>query len=159
MLSLLDLEIRARKITETLNVVITGGEPSMSGGIGKMIRMLKSFGFYVSVETNGYKMERLIDADLITYSPKLKYSAGARMIAWEEFSSWDTNGEIELKLLANENNPVDTGRWDSYPIKFVQAINHSDSIDIENARWVSEWVAKNPDWRVSFQTHKVVKVD
>jgi len=153
-MSPLELLIQARK-ANTHNVVITGGEPSLNGGIGKLIRYLRHEGYHVSVETNGYMMERLTDANLITYSPKIGYSKGARLISYDEYCTMDHSEEIELKLLANEANPVDSGRWDAYPLKYVQAINNEHSICQSAVEYVTNYCASNPEWYMSFQAHKV----
>ena len=110
MLNLLELEIAARAIPTTLNIVLTGGELSLNGNIGRVIRTLKSFGFRVACETNGYKIERLKDADLITYSPKTKWDHKARLITYEDYTEMES-GEmppIELKLLAGVRDTPDS---------------------------------------------------
>ena len=150
----LELLIMVRKAC-THNVVITGGEPSLNGSIGSLIRYLRHEGYHVAVETNGYKMERLLDANLITYSPKIGHSAGARQIRYAEYQAMGHKDDIELKLLANAENPVDTGRWDDYPLKFVQAINYEHDVCIAAIRYVTDFVAANPEWYMSFQTHKI----
>ncbi len=51
-------------------VVITGGEPCLHDGLGDLIESIKSFGFAVKLDTNGYfpeVLQRLIDDSLIDY--------------------------------------------------------------------------------------------
>jgi len=157
MISSMELMILARK-SKTHNIIITGGEPSLNGSVSKLIRYFRREGYHVSVETNGHKIERLLDANLITYSPKIGFSKGARQISYDEYLSFEHKGDIELKLLAGIDNTPDTGRWEDYPLKYLQAINHEDTINITNARYVSDFVATNPEWYTSFQAHKITKV-
>ncbi len=159
MLNLLELEIKARKIPTTLNVVLTGGEISLNGDIGRVIRTLKSFGFQVACETNGFNIERLQDADLITYSPKSKWARRARAITYEEYAEME-NGEmppIELKLLAGVDAEPDK-MWESYPMKYVQAIGREHEFDDANMSACIEWVIANPEWYLSTQLQKLYSV-
>jgi len=159
MLNLLELEIKARKIPTTLNVVLTGGEISLNGSIGKVIRTLKSFGFQVACETNGFQIERLRDADLITYSPKTKWAHKARLVTHEEYAEME-NGEmpqIELKLLAGTQDTPDK-IWESYPMKYVQAIGFEHGFDEANMNACIAWVIANPDWYLSTQLQKLYGV-
>jgi len=157
-MTLMDLDIEARKIPGTLYIVVTGGEPSLYAGIGKFIKTLKSFGFSVAVETNGYKIERLLEADLITYSPKVKWSKAARDLAYDEYSKLEKAPDIELKLLAGANDPVDVDKWDKYPLKFVQAINYEHEFNYANLTYCVEFVTANPDWKLSTQLQKLYRI-
>jgi len=158
MLNLFELEIKARKVSTTLNIVITGGEVSLVGDIGRFIRAFKGFGFHVAVETNGYKIERLADADLITYSPKDKWDKKARSVCYEEYALMSGMPAIELKLLAGESDEVDVERWDTYPLKYVQAIGYEHNFDHTNMKYCVDFVTQNPDWHLSTQLQKLYKV-
>ena len=155
-MTLLEIEIAARKIPTTLNVIITGGEPSIQPGIEELISFLKRMGFYVAVETNGENVEKLIHADLITYSPKVGFSKKARLIPFELMTELEAN--VELKLLANANKPVEVDLWDEYSLKYVQPINFESDIDMESVKYCTDFVTNNPDWKLSMQMHKVAKV-
>ena len=158
MLSSLDLVIRARK-SNTHNIVITGGEASLNGAVDKLIRYLRHEGYHVAVETNGHKMERLLDANLITYSPKTGFGDKARLVPYEEYQAMNHGGEIELKLLAGKDNHVDEGRWDSYPLKYIQAIGYTHEFDADNLTYCVDFVTNHKKWYLSTQIQKLYKVD
>ncbi len=50
-------------------VCLTGGEPSLEDR-NDLISALQAQGYFVTIETNGYKPENIKTADWITYSPK-----------------------------------------------------------------------------------------
>ncbi|EAK7296942.1 7-carboxy-7-deazaguanine synthase QueE [Campylobacter upsaliensis] len=54
-------------------VVLTGGEPTMQKDIVKVIKALQDYDIKVSVETNGYDLDLVNKADLITWSPKYNF--------------------------------------------------------------------------------------
>ncbi len=161
MMTVMDMEIAARKIPNTLNIVITGGEVTLNSGIGKVINSLKLLGFHVAVETNGYKIERLSDADLITYSPKIAWSKVARLITYNDYLKIFEGGRpiIELKLLAGKSNEVDVKLWEDYPLKYIQAIGNKHGFDKTNMRYCVDFVTVNPEWYLSTQLQKLYKVD
>jgi len=157
MMTIMDMEIAARKIPDTMNIIITGGEVSLNAGIGKVIRTLKSFGFHVAVETNGYKIERLKDADLITYSPKTQWEENARTILYDEYQEMEDMPKIELKLLAGVLYPP-MKMWEDYPLKYVQAIGEEHDFDKPNLSFCVDWVTRNPEWYLSTQLQKLYGV-
>ncbi len=157
-LTALDLVIQARK-AGTHNIVLTGGEVSLDPNISKLIRYFRHEGYFVAVETNGVKIERLLDANLITYSPKIGFARKARQISYDDYLSLGHSGNIELKLLAGEHHHVDTGRWDSYALKYVQAIGNAHTFDDANMKYCVDFVTHNPEWYLSTQLQKLYKVD
>lgn len=151
----MQIDAAARGVEGTLNIIITGGEPSMNKDIASLISNLKKLGFYVAVETNGFNIGRLLKADLITYSPKVAFSTKATLIPYDIDKFKDLS--IELKLLAGEGHPVDPF-WDDYPIKFLQPIGFEKELDMKNVNYCSKFVTNNPDWMLSIQMQKVLKV-
>ncbi|MCI4436895.1 MAG: 7-carboxy-7-deazaguanine synthase QueE, partial [Ignisphaera sp.] len=142
MMSLMDLEREARKIPTTLNIIITGGEVTLVKNIDDLITFLSRMGFFVSVETNGQFIERLVNADLITYSPKNQWDKNARLISYDEYDDM-LDGQmppVELKLLASVANPVNEELWDAYPVKYVQAISFEHKLDKTNLDYVCDFV-------------------
>ncbi len=157
--SLNDLTVLAENC-ELPFIVITGGEASNDPKISTLIKGLKDKGFKVSVETNGNNIERLYLADLITYSPKSIWDPDARKVAYEEYQNMNEGEmpEIELKVLHSLTYPIDPAEWIDWPLKYAQAINGVSYINIENATAVSEFVTAHPEWKMSFQTHKITGV-
>ena len=128
------------------HVVITGGEPSLNN-LNDLILALKENGHYVQVETNGYSVANIIEADWITYSPKL---------TWNEKASELDLCFDEVKLLGSPKFIPDTNNWSHDVLhKYLQPIGHEDGWDMDNVKWAADWVIKNPDWKLSLQTHKI----
>lgn len=55
------------------NIIITGGEPLINDNIIEITKILKSFDYHITIETNGTILKPVI-CDLISISPKLKNS-------------------------------------------------------------------------------------
>lgn len=118
------------------HVVLTGGEPGLQID-RNLIDLLHEAGKYVCIETNGTcALPRGID--WVTCSPK----AGAR---------------IKLKKM-DEVKVVYTGQdlrtYEKLPAKhfFLQPCSCSNTGD------VVDYILKNPQWRLSLQTHKLIDI-
>ena len=122
-------------------VVITGGEPSLND-INHFIDALHTQGYTVAVETNGYKLEHIKNADWITYSPK-----DWNVLHVEGFSEYklvvDKSSDIEKLLLIKSDKPI-----------YIQPQNNKDDIDKNNTDFCIELVKKHPRFRLSVQLHK-----
>ncbi len=127
------------------HVVITGGEPSLHD-INDLIVELRKAGHYVQVETNGFNISNIVEANFITYSPKLN---------WDESAAYLKEGFQELKLLANSTNVPDEAKWQNIKTKYIQPIGNSNSWDLDAVKWCADWVISHPDWKLSLQTHKI----
>jgi len=139
-----DLLLHLAKLTCMKHIVITGGEPSMYK-LTDLIGKLRKNGHYVQVETNGYSIENIRNANFITYSPKGRWSGQAPFLQ---------SGFHELKLLASEEFEPNTKLWDTVKKKFIQPIADGDDINLDNVKWCVEWVLNHPSWKLSLQTHK-----
>ena len=142
----------ARKVFETWEpdsnknirplVVCTGGEPLLQLD-EVLIEAFHKFGFEVAVETNGTKLAPE-GIDWICVSPK----AGAELV--------QTSGD-ELKLVYPqlENTPEQFENLD-FRHFFLQPM---DSTEREkNTILTVEYCKRNPRWKLSLQTHKILGI-
>lgn len=131
-------------------VVITGGEPALQLN-NKMIELLHNAEKMVAVETNGTK-ELPKWVDWITVSPKEPYVGKAGKVI---LTSAD-----EVKIVLDDKiqheDPTYGVRADWY---FVQPC---DTGDKERNKAIMqqcvEFIKKNPKWRLSLQTQKILNV-
>ena len=131
-------------------VILTGGEPLLQVN-ERLLKLLKSNGIVVHVETNGTiavsdTMRNLID--WITVSPKSEYI---------QIADFD-----ELKVVYQGQN---LKCWDSYLIGnlcsrcYLQPCDYGDAAKnlISIARTV-EFIKSHPTWTLSLQTHKLIDI-
>lgn len=133
------------------HIVFTGGEPSLQLS-STLCLMLKQEGYYIQVETNGTKALPS-SVDWITCSPKTDYCNNAKVC----------HAHVnELKVVFNNEN---TYRLQEYLIQ-IDADNYylqpCDVGDVElNNKILSscvDYILKNPKWKLSLQTHKIINV-
>lgn len=123
-------------------VVCTGGEPLLQLGVG-LIEALHARGFEVGVETNGTQ-DAPAGLDWICVSPK----AGAPLKL--------TQGS-ELKLVFPQPNAMPE-RFDGLAFKhfFLQPMDGPQRE--ANTQAAIQYCLKNPRWRLSLQTHKLLNI-
>jgi 7-carboxy-7-deazaguanine synthase len=123
-------------------VVCTGGEPLLQLDEG-LIDALHERGFEVAVETNGTRPAPA-SLDWVCVSPK----AGAPFV--------QTSGS-ELKLVyPQENAPPETFARLDFKHFFLQPMDGPEvAVNTERA---IEYCLRNPSWRLSIQTHKLVGI-
>jgi 7-carboxy-7-deazaguanine synthase (Cx14CxxC type) len=123
-------------------VVCTGGEPLLQLD-ETLIEALHERGFEVAVETNGTRPAP-VSLDWVCVSPK----AGAPFV--------QTSGS-ELKLVyPQENAPPETFARLDFKHFFLQPMDGPDvAVNTERA---IEYCLRNPRWRLSIQTHKLVGI-
>jgi 7-carboxy-7-deazaguanine synthase len=121
-------------------VVMTGGEPLLQLDRA-LIDALHALQFEVAVETNGTVVAPE-GIDWICVSPK----AGNEVV--------QTRGQ-ELKVVVPQTG-LD---WEAmagwqFEHRFVQPMDNM--LRTDNLNWAVEWVKRNPNWRLSLQTHKMI---
>lgn len=126
-------------------IIITGGEPTIND-LNSFILFLQDYGYFVSIETNGYKLQNIERADWITYSPK----------------DWDNihqEGYNELKFVVNRCSDITKIlEIDNLKPIFIQPENHFETPNMDNTRHCIELVQKYPHLRLSIQTHKFLEI-
>lgn len=123
-------------------LVLTGGEPALQLD-EELINAFKVNGFYISIETNG-TIQLPSGLDWICVSPK----SDSKIVI--------TRGN-ELKLVYPQP--------DAMPEQFIHlnfdhfSLQPMDGPDVfENTKSVIEYCKKNPTWKVSLQTHKILGI-
>jgi len=124
-------------------VVLTGGEPALQVD-EVLVDALHDAGYEVGIETNGTKkLPRAID--WVCVSPK----ANTEIVV--------TSGH-ELKIVIPQDNMDPQSFVDmDFAHRYVQAMESEDwQSNIDHA---VDFVKKNPQWRLSVQTHKNLGID
>lgn len=129
-------------------IVVTGGEPLLQLD-DELILALRRLPGTLAIETNG------------TVRPK--FTPWARM--WITLSPKRSRAETvlekadELKLVWPAYDPLD---WSDYPVpegrRFLQPEAARSSRDANVERGCARYVVRNPQWRLSLQTHKILGV-
>lgn len=150
------VEMTEEEIMDEINkypadlVVITGGEPALQLN-NKMVELLHNAEKTVAVETNGTK-ELPKWVDWVTVSPKEPYVGKAGKVI---LTSAD-EVKIVLDDKVQHEDPTYGVRADWY---FVQPC---DTGDKERNKAIMqqcvEFIKKNPKWRLSLQTQKILNV-
>lgn len=123
-------------------VVCTGGEPLLQLDV-PLIEALKAAGFEVGVETNG-TLTAPEGLDWICVSPK----------AAAELQQRSGN---ELKLVYPQTEPeAQPQRFETLDFDHFFLQPKDDPNTAENIRAAAAYCIKNPRWRLSLQTHKLI---
>ena len=126
--------------TDERYVVLTGGEPMLQIDAA-LIDALHDRGFEIGVESNG-TIAAVPGIDWLCISPK----AGSTVV--------QTSGD-ELKLVWPQegSNPAAMATWD-FKYFLIQPMDCADADDARSA--AIAFVLKNPRWRLTTQTHKIL---
>ena len=124
-------------------LVCTGGEPLLQLDEA-LIREFKDCGFTIAVETNG-SLPAPKGLDWVCVSPKANFPL--------KIKSGD-----ELKLIYPQEgvNPHFFETLD-FSHFYLQPMDNSDLV--KNTKKTINYCLKNPIWRLSIQTHKIVNID
>lgn len=123
-------------------VVLTGGEPLLQVDAG-LVDALHDQGFEVAVETNG-TLDAPGGLDWICVSPKA--NAVLKLQTGQELKVVVPQAGLDLDRLARL----------AFDHRFVQPMDGPQFA--ENTQWAIEWCLRNPSWRLSIQTHKVLGI-
>ena len=129
-------------------VVITGGEPSIQLTFS-LVNKLHAIGRYVAVETNGTK-KLPANVDWITISPKQAYVGDKGNQVYHTAN--------EVKVVFDGVHPVsDYGvNAQHYYLQPCDTGNNEKNREIiDNC---VEYIKKNPKWKLSLQTQKILNV-
>lgn len=123
-------------------VVLTGGEPLLQVDAA-LIDALHRCGFEIAVETNG-TIDAPAGVDWLCVSPKgrtsLKIRAGHELKVVVPQSGIDLDALIELNFERHLLQPMDGPELK------------------ENTLWAIEYCLRDPRWRLTLQTHKMVGI-
>jgi 7-carboxy-7-deazaguanine synthase (Cx14CxxC type) len=123
-------------------VVFTGGEPLLQLD-ARLVRAVHARGFVIGIETNG-TLAAPEGIDWVCVSPK----AGSRLV--------QTRGQ-ELKLIYPQDRaPPHAFEHLAFGHFFLQPMDGPDRA--RNAELAVAYCLKNPRWRISLQTHKLLGI-
>ena len=135
--------------------VLTGGEPMLNKHSPRVVKILRDLGFYVATETNGTVAPNC-ELDFYTVSPK-KFSSEKGLPPYYIHP--------EMYRAANEfKYVVDAGFDFDVLDRHRQDIGKRHSLSPEftnlhaNLQEIFSYIERNPQWRISLQTHKWMNV-
>jgi len=147
-------EMTVARIIETIKpwkntgfVVLTGGEPTLQVD-NTLTDALHDAGFVIAMETNGtHKV--LGDIDWVTISPKTPFVSNGEVV----LKSAD-----ELKLVYTGENKVETYGIDTENL-YLQPCDTGDIAKNEDIlKQCINYIKENPQWKISIQQQKILKV-
>lgn len=118
------------------HLVVTGGEPALQLD-SDLMRELKKHRFYVQVETNG-SLPLPPEVDWVTCSPK--------------DAPWDIGRVDELKIVFDGRDVEEIAAMIPARHHFLQPLSGGNIPEVVN------YCLKNPLWRLSLQTHKLIDI-
>ena len=118
------------------HIVVTGGEPLLQLD-SALLRVLKSAGFYVQIETNG-SLPVPPEVDWVTCSPKE--------------GPWRVDRIDELKIVYRGQDVEQTARLLQAPRHYLQPCSGLNTA--ETVRYILD----HPQWKLSLQTHKLIDI-
>lgn len=122
---------------ESRFVVVTGGEPLLQLD-DALVGALKAAGFFVAVETNG-TLPVPQGVDWVTCSPKEK--------------PWNIDRIDELKIVWQGQDVEAIAReLPEATHRFLQPLSCSNTDEVVG------YILRNPRWRLSLQTHKLIGI-
>jgi organic radical activating enzyme len=133
---------------ECKHVIFTGGEPTLQL-THSLCEKLHKMGCYLHIETNG-KNKVLEEVDFVTCSPKFEYCKNAEL---------GIDRIDELKVVYNGKNDMSLYKDIKATYRYLQPCDTGFIREnVENIQGVVEYCKKHPEWRVSVQTQKILKV-
>lgn len=131
------------------HIVFTGGEPSLQLTVD-ICRQLKAAGYDIQVETNGTHELPSGCIDWVTCSPKDAYCKNAEVRL----------GHIdEVKVVFDGSVDVDRYLAIDARCYSLQPCDTGDEMrNKEITRKCVEYILAHPKWRLSLQTHKLLKI-
>ncbi len=133
-------------------LLLTGGEPLAMEGIGDLVQSLQNHGYWVAMETSGFKAPTpLPSPDWLTLSPK----------GYLPETIFQSAHEIKFVLGPNSGTTATTilDRASRHPNVWVQPQAHGSIPDPEAVRQcVALTLAAKGKLRLSLQTHKYIGI-
>jgi len=123
-------------------VVLTGGEPLLQADM-PLLAALHDEGFRIAAETNG-TIEAPVGLDWICVSPKAR--APLKITSGDEIKVVIPQHGVDLERLSNLH-------FGNFFVQPMDGPDHSANVELAIA-----WCLRNPKWRLSLQTHKVIGI-
>lgn len=136
-------------LSKGTTIVWTGGEPALHL-TSEIVDWFKNKGYRQTIETNG-SLPVPDNLDFVSISPKV-----AEHVLAKNFPSSYT-GKRELRYVRHKGQsiPRPAIKADYY---FISPLFNGDQSDEENIRHCLNLVKENPQWALSIQLHKFIKV-
>jgi organic radical activating enzyme len=124
--------------------VITGGEPLMNPQIKEVVALLKEHGFFIACETNG-TMPYVPGIDFVTCSPKAQscFKINPKIRTHVSEYKYVVDEFFDFDLLSRHDDEVKS-LWLSPEFSTLQS----------SLTRITDFIMKNPRWRLNTQTHK-----
>lgn len=126
------------------HIVITGGEPTLNN-LSNLIIEFKRNGHFIQIESNGYNLENVKDADYITVSPKDYIRIDDKINEYKFISR--SNIDIKEVIELSKTKQV-----------YLQPMADGDTINNENTLKCIEIIKQNPTLKLSLQLHKYTRI-
>ena len=129
------------------NIILTGGEPTIQN-IKPLVYRLKSKGYYIAIETNGTKslIQYIDKLDWVTISPKEH--------GISDFFTDIKDSFNELKQVVTKNKDIKYYNFNNNAIYYLQPEGNKK----KNIDKCINYIKENPEWRMSLQLHKILKI-
>lgn len=129
------------------SVILTGGEPTLVGGMPELIAALKARGLWIAVETNGTNEPAWFGfVDYVACSPKAEFPDRLALTAANE-----------VRVVASSEEIVDfcktVRRKVSATDYYISPCERNGKIDFATAKSL---LAKLDGWSLSVQLHKIL---
>lgn len=125
-------------------LILTGGEPGLQ--IDKQfVAHFRNLGYKFAIETNGTIDLTALDLDWITLSPKVAEHAVKQLMA----------SELKYVRGAGQGIPKPAADAEHY---LISPAFDAMSVHPKTLEWCTKLCLANPPWRLSLQTHKLLKV-
>lgn len=132
------------------SIIWTGGEPTLQL-TEEIVALFKEAGYWQAIESNGLKPAPM-GLDYITLSPK----GNTRPQVFENYIGRKV-GEIRMAIAEGDALP----RVEEFPSAehyFLSPIFDGDTIVPANIRHCEALIRRDPRWRLSLQTHKLIGI-
>lgn len=128
------------------NIILTGGEPTEQD-LQPLLQTLKSAGYTIHIETNGYKDTDVSLIDFVTVSPK-------RYVSPQMLAKADV-----IKLVVGQDTDLeDLQKYFAYQNAKTQIYLQPQSNLQENIDLCVKIIKQHPFLRLSLQTHKMANI-
>lgn len=151
----------AEKYVSCRLAVVTGGEPSMNKHTPAVIELLKKIGYWnIAMESNG-QFKRPEGVTHFTVSPKRWHNRKTDDLTSKFY--FDHNNIIdEIKLVVDDDDVFEFAeRLTNRSLRGMPQLYLSPEWNQREVMLpkIVEFVRKNPKWKISLQTHKILGVE
>lgn len=148
-------------------VVITGGEPTIQPGLIEFLKLIRLYGLYIKIDTNGTNpevLQSLIDLELIDYIA-MDIKAPFEVDKYSEIAGISVSSELLEKIKKSKDIILHSEVKHEFRTTAVKEmiskddmINIAESIKGGNALWLQEF---NPEYSLddSFKTNNGISAD